>query len=324
MLLADFFVGRDILWQLRAATYPKAEGLVLGSEVKESPGSKGKRNYRPVIKYRFAADGRDVVTESRKSGLSFGNSFHSSRAVVGKYPPGSAITVSYNPAAPEESTYDPGLKPQHLHVAMFLTPFNTIGLFFLLPFLRRFGGRGAPRIVTTDDLRMTVDLPAFPPFLAALGTFTAAAFVGTFIVALSGAPTFPKLLSAWGILLALAAGAYRWQRTRITRGHYQLIVDAGSKKVSLPPIDDRTMRTELPFEQIDEIVLQRLPHTFTRKSRWGATVTTKGGPPQFELKLIGARIGYQTLSRSADETMLRSIGESLSQTFGWAFTEKSA
>ncbi|MBN8644008.1 MAG: DUF3592 domain-containing protein [Planctomycetes bacterium] len=99
-LVGGSATGMKAVQQMKSASWPTAEGTVIGGLVGESSGRRGRTNYTPEVSFRYSVGG----VEYTSSRVAVVTDSHSSREaanrVVSKYAPGSNVTVKYDPANP--------------------------------------------------------------------------------------------------------------------------------------------------------------------------------------------------------------------------------
>ncbi len=322
ILVMDFAVLGQIAWEIAAVRFPTAPGVVTKSEVRTTYGSKGRRNYHPEISYRFTVDGREW-TGMEKADKKLSNSRRQSAALkVAAYPVGAPVNVAYDPAAPASSILEPGLQPGHLHLALFLVPFNAIGFLLASPLLRHWFRRAPaqPLLETTDDLRMRVRLPHMPPWQVATIALGITAFLMMFALLAFDPLTVPAGLGGWAVVLGIAF-VFGWrQKSRIISGRRDLFIDAQSQTVTVPEMPGRSEAKTVPFSEIAGLFFRQLPFAITYTNKWGMTVTEKNSSPRFEIALVTNDETRVPICRSGQQDQLLAIAHALRDTFGWPLT----
>lgn len=323
LAVVDTFALRGFIQQMRATGFPTTSGVVSESQVKITRGSKGKRTHRAEIAYSYAANDREWT--SNRVGYSvgtFGDGSSHARQLVAAFPVGKEVTVYYDPASPGEAMLKPGLQPEHLLIALFMTPHHMVGLGLLLgalgPLWR--GVRGEPDMTLRplDDLRMAVRMPWMSPLWVGIITLGITSFVGIFMAAFafSQFPSMATAIGIWLVIFGITAFTVLRRRARIKAGLADLVIDASARTVSLPLGEGRKERVMLPFTDIHGVTVRVSPST-TRTTKRGWTVTTTRKPGMFYLALIDQNESPTKLVTSKDEEKLRAIADALSKTFGW-------
>lgn len=94
---------------LQTLGWPHTYGVVISTEVKKLPSSKGPTKFTPVINYSFEVDTVEY-TSNRYSSTSARGDSGWANGVVSHYWKNDAIKVFYNPRNPKESVLAPGLQ----------------------------------------------------------------------------------------------------------------------------------------------------------------------------------------------------------------------
>ena len=67
----------------------------------------------------------------------------------------------------------------------------------------------------------------------------------------------PIAVLAWVLVVAVGVGAARWWRARLDTGLYDLILDEQARILSLPAMHGRTARSDLKWDWIQAVVLEK-------------------------------------------------------------------
>ena len=145
-----YFTGSNPLQAYASTSWPVAQGKIEQSVVKASYSSAGSRTFRPET-YKAEVDYRYTVAAVSFVGhrVAFGDYGSSdptdAEEVVSRYPTGSNIEVRYDPASPEESVLDPGIKIQAFFAPAAGLAFLLAGLVmaFFLPRAFRVGAKSS-------------------------------------------------------------------------------------------------------------------------------------------------------------------------------------
>jgi hypothetical protein len=94
---------KELLLRLRMRGWPRADGVVLRSEIVRIDDGES-IIYKPLVQCSYQVDGTGYVTEALHPGHeNHSSSFESHwRRVVDRYPAGSEVMVTYNPQNPSE------------------------------------------------------------------------------------------------------------------------------------------------------------------------------------------------------------------------------
>ena len=120
---------RDISEAGTSADWPTVQGTIVSSAVdsRRSSTSQGRprTTFHADVRYKYAVGGAELVGDRVTVGDDTSTSSSDAREIVARYPAGSKVTVSYDPANPAQSVLEPGV-----HGRAFKKPF--IGIIFLL------------------------------------------------------------------------------------------------------------------------------------------------------------------------------------------------
>ncbi|MCU0514995.1 MAG: DUF3592 domain-containing protein [Anaerolineae bacterium] len=98
-----------VMWRGRrraqaTQTWASAGGRILSAQIEMKRGQRGYTPY-PAIVYEYAVDGRTYHSTRINAGLTMGGTFIAQQT-LDRYPPGSPVTVYYNPANPAEAVLE--------------------------------------------------------------------------------------------------------------------------------------------------------------------------------------------------------------------------
>ena len=88
-----------------SAAWPKVPGEVLDTHVVWSSSPRSGRSYWPTVRYRYAVGGTVFASDRVSFRPSYGRT--EAEQATARYPPGSAVAVSYRPGAPHTSVLEP-------------------------------------------------------------------------------------------------------------------------------------------------------------------------------------------------------------------------
>ena len=120
-LLFLFFSALGVVWALRGVyglslsfaseRWPTTSGRVVSSEIERSSGYNDRDNYRAAIRYTYEVGGSEYSSTRRCYGDELSVSWSGpSKGAVERYPPGTAVTVHYDPSGPSEAVLEPGVR----------------------------------------------------------------------------------------------------------------------------------------------------------------------------------------------------------------------
>jgi len=201
----DCLTFPGLVRQWRASwQYSSTQGIVLESRVIEEKGDES-TSYRPHIRYQYQVGETSLSGERYRFGMNTPGHKLAFRTVH-DHPPGSPIEVWYSPEDPGVAVLDRELSGQDLFIPMFLTPFNVVGLGFLLgPWLAaRKGPGGVP--VVREGLGWRARLSYGHPLSAAIASLGGLSFLAIFVVGLSTGmnPGAEVMRLTWTAVLGLS------------------------------------------------------------------------------------------------------------------------
>ncbi len=112
--------------QQAASAFPAVEGTITDAKVAEESDADG-TSYGAQLCYAYQVAGRNYTGERDRYGKTFGSQKFAARSVRA-HPPGSKVTVYYNPADPSDALLRPGLSAFDFFMLLFLLPFNIIAV----------------------------------------------------------------------------------------------------------------------------------------------------------------------------------------------------
>jgi hypothetical protein len=89
---------------LQVRRWPSTSGSVLSTSVAARSSGGAGRHHRPVVRYRYAVGGRKYENSNVEHGMTTGGSEGWANRVIARYPPGSTVSVRYNPDDPSQSS----------------------------------------------------------------------------------------------------------------------------------------------------------------------------------------------------------------------------
>lgn len=107
--LLAIFGGRALRRANSAREWPRVDGEVVASHVRESKGSKGQVMYQAVVKYAYAVSGKSFASERVRFGAAVSTSWRSpADRTVAAYPQGRPCRVYYDADDPAQACLEPG------------------------------------------------------------------------------------------------------------------------------------------------------------------------------------------------------------------------
>ncbi|HEX8439976.1 DUF3592 domain-containing protein [Archangium sp.] len=270
-LLFDGFILRGIVGQLQALSYSRTTGTITYSEVSEKTDSDG-TTYGFVVRYAYEVDGRAYEGTRYRYSQSSSSNKAPARALKERFHEGATVPVFHSPEAPEEAVLETGVRGYELFFLLFMSPFNLVmlgGWYGVL--LGRRKDEDEVGAFRRGD-RVHVRLERTGAVAAGFVAFGVASFLAIFVVGIPTGfdPSLPTMLVTWGLLIATGVFFGRKHGAKLDAGDHDLILDEGTRRLSLPVGPDRTERLDVPWSQVHSVSVE----THTSKDSDGDTVTT--------------------------------------------------
>ena len=246
-LLTLFFlmiVGMDVLlgWSTfehaRADYFPTTRGVITHSELAYSWG-KG-RTTGVDIRYTYSVNGQSFSGDTYRWQSGYSSDSQWARDAVARYPVGAQAVVHYDPHNPRFAALNTGIDGADLFLLLFSLPFNAVLLAGVGAMIFKAPDRVGGLQWRTEGSRTVVRLARVSPWVTGVGAAVLAGFVSIFVIALCFGGTHPPitvLLIDWALLAVLGVVAWRAEERKHARGDYDLVIDAATKTVAVPPLD---------------------------------------------------------------------------------------
>jgi hypothetical protein len=253
LMLAPFAFGfatfeLGLLHSLSRELYSTTYSSVMGSVTTQGT---------ETLSYAYEVDGHAFQGDNYRYTVRNESDF---KAWMGpEFSAGSPIRVYYRRGAPWESVVVPGVQGRTLLLLLGFTPVNLAifgGLFLMVrsSMKSRLGVLAFARNGRTH-VRLTDRTPLFVGFWGALAASIALAIIVGVVLGLDAPLTAVAL--AYAFAVAAGGGAAMWWQSRLDSGDYELILDERAQRLSLPPMYDRTIRRELEWGAIQEVILDK-------------------------------------------------------------------
>lgn len=263
-LLFDGGVIVGMIQQMRAVNYPTAQGVILKSdvEINRSRDPEDNDTYQAVVTYRFEVNGQTHESDQYRYNDVASNDSRA-KDIVDSLPPGTRVTVFYNPDDPSDAVLVAAVEGMDLALLLFLTPFNVVmvvGWWIGFHVLTR---KGQDEDVVAVNVKSssgfhTVRLPHVGPLPFALATLMGTSFASIFIVMFAyGTSVSLEVMEAWwtGLLgFVLVVYLWRWMGERV--GRFSLKVDEHHRQLILPgPMFGA--RPIVPFDTVQQFNVKK-------------------------------------------------------------------
>lgn len=242
--------------QIASRAWPTTTGVVTASEVRYVRAARGHTTASADIEFRYEVSGVQRLRRRPSLNVSNTNDFALARSVVEAHPAGSAVTVYYNPANPDEAVLLPGLQPDDWYTVLLFSIFASMPvvgwpLIFVGSLIARRRDRIANFLVKVEGLA-SIARPL--PFDSVIGAvFIPSVFGGGLWAVLTliyRRPDGRDVAVIWatalslGVLLGLLVWALKRRRAR------RIIIDRRERVLRIPRIALHTRAGTIPLESI--------------------------------------------------------------------------
>jgi hypothetical protein len=258
---------RGIVMQARAADFPSTQGTVLDSRVETHHDNEDGTSYTAKARYAYVVHGHRYESGKLRFGMTSGGR-KASESFVRQHPPGSPVTVFYDPANPALALLEPGVSGIDLFAIIFLTPFLIIMLCSWTVAFRAVAGprdaqRRFARRLAQDGAATVVQMPGLSPFGAAGLTALGTSFALVFIVGFSTGMRPSLAVCGTALVMVIVAAIWVGRRTRakLRQGVRQVAINPIRRTITLPLRKRQTERDVIRFDQIDDVDVKRRVRT---------------------------------------------------------------
>jgi hypothetical protein len=257
----DAIVGRDLMLQVQAQSYPHVAGRILRSEVKPChDGSDGTspRNFEPDVEYAYAVNGIEHTgTQYRYSHDPMWR--FSESAARSLLPKGEDAAVYYNPRDPADAILSPGLLGLDVLALLWLLPFNAVTLIGVFGYFQLVRYRATGGAAVWDSGRVV--RAGGGGLGAAVGAIAAAGIVAFVLIFAIGIPTGgnPSVpVASFGWLIVLLAGGLAWLTSVrfLAKGTCDLVIDRVRQTLTLPVVRGRKEPLTIPWASLSAVEVE--------------------------------------------------------------------
>lgn len=268
----DYKVAEGIVKQSRVSQWPSVEGRIARSSIGESSGGEGGTVYGADIAYAYTVNGTRYTSIRLSYGkLGGGRSSvkTTARRTLTQFPLNAPVTVRYDPRDPSQAVINTEIfTGSDLFGLMFLTPFNLIALVCLrLAYAMLFQSR-APNPPPEASIAKIIETPTgvrirlwqLSPLMFAMIVAGGTAFCMIFIIGLGfGTDSMNASAAGWAIIIGVSIAAYRYRRSRIASGWYDLVLDDKSRTLTLPGKLKRMEVGPIAYDAVEGIDVAKKP-----------------------------------------------------------------
>ena len=284
VLALDFFIAGQIAGGWRSRSFAEAPGHVRSSTLTRHVGKHV--SYTADLVYEYTVDGRTFTGSKVRYGV-WSSSSGRAQDVVDAHPAGSATVVRFDPANPSDAVLEPGLSGQNLFTTILLAPFNVIMLAVWIGVVSAIrASKSAPIAggvsISASALETRVRMPrmtAHGAGLMALGGFS---FLTIFLVAIGTDmdPSIRTVCAAWAGIVGLSALVFAWRWRRLQSGAEDLVLDQGSRILTLPRTFGRKESVTVSFREVNDVTVVKVERANRRRRAsytWEPTIQFKDG-----------------------------------------------
>jgi hypothetical protein len=260
----DYQIAAGLIKQHDSRNYSSVTGTVISSVVVETSDSDSS-SYAANVTYKYTVGSHEYTSDRLTFGMRT-SAQSAAESVVAAHPPGSPVTVYYNPAKPSDCVISQGIDGNTLFGLIFILPFNMIALgsvayvFAGISNLLRGNPAGGVPIRTEGSTTRATLRKITPIGAAALATL-AVSFVMAFVLGFSAlghaAPLWPEVLGLF-FIGACAITAYLHRDAKLRSGTLDLVIDAHTKTIQLPQTCGRTAPLQIKLEDLAAIEIEKL------------------------------------------------------------------
>ncbi len=250
----DAWIAYDFARQVQSSDYPSVTGTITHSQVKaRRTGSRG--SVRHVLDLRFVYEVEGRKYEASRVRFLSGSSSDEPGILARRYRVNSDVQVFYSPRDPSAAILQPGANGGDVLSLMYPGLFNLLALLcWSLVGMMRHADSAVPAF--EREGRTHVTLTALSPSVVGLFASGAGLLVGSIAAFAGYTPSLGKALALWGAVLALGGAAAWVQRFRLRSGVRDLVLDERARQLSLPAVEGRRRRLDVPWSQVAAVTLE--------------------------------------------------------------------
>ncbi|WP_309888848.1 DUF3592 domain-containing protein [Archangium sp.] len=265
----DGVILHGLTRQLQSMSYSRTTGTITHSTVTESSDSDG-TTYGFDVRYLYEVNGQRYQGNHYRYNQWSASNRSVAKALEQRFPLGATVPVFHDPEAPDDAVLFTGVQGFDLFMLMFMGPFNLVMLGGWAGVLSRRRRDEVGAFMRNG--RWHVRLEKTGAVATGFMTLGLSCFMAVFIVGFptSFHPSLPTALLTWGAIIVISVLSARRHGAKLEAGDNDLIVDEGTRRLSLPVGPDRTQRLDIPWNQVCSVSVE----THTTKDSDGDTQTT--------------------------------------------------
>jgi len=263
--------------QLRAYTFPVAQGVIVQSGVDQSSQQQSD-GFKPELRYAYNVNGHRYEGHGGRT-ETFTIAADSARiqAETRAWALGAPVVVRYDPGNPANSVLRPGLEPIDLLALMLLGVFNMAAAFLWIALIAETVGlpsqpivNGGARLFKVDS-QFHIRLPRFRPWLTGLIVFFVTQLVAFPLTTIALGHTYgfdwALVVAAWSLVLAATVAVVRNQHRKQESGLGDLTIDLAEGVTRIPLIDKLDRAVALAIVDVADFRWETIERRGPRGSR---------------------------------------------------------
>lgn len=245
----DAWVAYSFARQAQSPRYPSVMGTITRSQVRTLRGGTRQRNTYFSYDVRFAYEVEGRKYEGDRLRFYSEGDFEDPGVLARHFRVNDSVPVFYRPGDPTDAILEPGVKGTD--VLALMTP-GFLNLLALLCWSLAGALRRDESTVPAfeHEGRTHVTLPALPPGAIGLLASMACMFLGKIVVHSGASISVTGALGCWAASVAVGLAAAWVQRWRLRSGALDLILDERARQLSLPAMQGRWRRLDVPWSQV--------------------------------------------------------------------------
>jgi len=296
VLVFDYSTVREIAGEWRSQSFAQTTGHVLSSKLTTHYGKH--ISYSADFVYDYTVDGQRFTGTKVDYGRALNSTHAWAQSLLTRYPAGSTTPVYFDRANPSDAVLEPGLRGPGLFTTVFLVPFNVMMIGLWAGLANLLTNSNASRVaggvqVLEESLVTRARLPRFTPFAAGMLAMAATSFLAIFIVGFGTKmnPSPHTVIATWCVILVVPAVAFLRRWWKIQSGVEDLVLDPGSRVLTLPQTFGRKQVVVVPFNEVKALAVASIEHRTSKgvSQTWAPTIQFKDNRKEEKLVVWPSR-----------------------------------